>query len=276
MSRVVAPLTIDIDGRPWRTLDVEHDLAIPVAFGDAQPVFFGAAPAAENVLRAGGFVGDVREGGSCNCSTYTITPHCNGTHTECVGHITKDRLSVLDALNTSLHVALLVTVAATPAHATSESSNPRPHAQDRLITRAALSAAASAAPIQKFSALVVRTLPNELGKRTRNYDVDPAPFFTAEAMHWIVERGVEHLVTDLPSLDRANDEGRLTTHRIFWNVPAGATKADRDTRTSATVTELAYIPDEIEDGAYLLSLQIAPFVADAAPSRPILIPIRPV
>jgi kynurenine formamidase len=272
---LTAPLTLEMGGRAWRALPVHHDLSIPLYFGSAQPTFFAAAPASETAFTAGSFVGDVREGGSCNCATYTLTPHCNGTHTECVGHITKERISVRDALRSALHLALLVTVTPVPAHRTAESSDPRPQTGDFLITRTALDAAADAFASMAFAALVIRTIPNEKAKRERDYDRMPAPFFTAEAMRWIVERGIEHLVTDLPSVDRANDEGRLTAHRIFWNVRPGATSVDGQSRLSATVTELAYIADEIEDGPYLLNLQIPPFTADAAPSRPILIPIRP-
>jgi hypothetical protein len=42
-----------------------------------------------------------------------------------------------------------------------------------------------------------------------------------------------------------------------------------------TVTELIYAPDPIPDGHYLLNLQVAPLLADAAPSRPVLYPVRP-
>jgi arylformamidase len=51
--------------------------------------------------------------------------------------------------------------------------------------------------------------------------------------------------------------------------------AAQATRPNATVTELAFIDDSIADGQYLLNLQVAPFVADAAPSRPILLPLMP-
>ena len=37
---------------------------------------------------------------------------------------------------------------------------------------------------------------------------------------------------------------------------------------------MVFIPDEVEDGDYLLNLQIAPFFADVAPSRPILYKIN--
>jgi hypothetical protein len=42
------------------------------------------------------------------------------------------------------------------------------------------------------------------------------------------------------------------------------------TRAAATVTELAYIPDSIADGAYLLELQVPALTGDAVPSRPLL------
>ena len=42
----------------------------------------------------------------------------------------------------------------------------------------------------------------------------------------------------------------------------------------AFITEMVFIPDEVEDGDYLLNLQIAPFFADTSPSRPILYKIN--
>jgi hypothetical protein len=42
------------------------------------------------------------------------------------------------------------------------------------------------------------------------------------------------------------------------------------------VTELAYAPDAAPDGLYLLDLQVPAFVADAAPSRPVLYPLTAV
>jgi kynurenine formamidase len=167
-----------------------------------------------------------------------------------------------------------MTVTPVLANDTKESTDPAPERDDLLITRAALETASGALTFPAFNALVIRTTPNDETKRSRNYDRQPAAFFSADAMRWIVARGVEHLVTDLPSLDRANDQGRLTAHRLFWNLGPGASALADDTRAHATVTELAFIPNAIPDGAYLLNIQIAPFAADAAPSRPILMPLR--
>jgi hypothetical protein len=39
------------------------------------------------------------------------------------------------------------------------------------------------------------------------------------------------------------------------------------------VTELAWVPDSVPDGLYLLDLQVPAFASDAAPSRPVLYPV---
>jgi hypothetical protein len=74
----------------------------------------------------------------------------------------------------------------------------------------------------------------------------------------------------VPSIDRLYDEGKLSNHRIFWQVEADKFEVNDKTRMNSTVTELIYVPNDVEDGEYFLNLQIAPFEADAAPSRPLL------
>ena len=270
-------LTCEIDGHKYRIGPRIHDLSIAVGFGDLQVECFGAPAASESPLRLGGFVGDVREGGSCNCSTLTLTPHCNGTHTEGVGHITRQRLNVREICSDVLVPALVMTVSPVRS-ATIEASAREPisESDDLVITRDALQASLRSLQASSLpAALVIRTLPNDASKRTRQYSRVPAPYFTADAMQWIVDQRVDHLVVDLPSLDRAQDEGRLAAHRMFWRVPARATSTDSNTRLQATVTELAYIDDEVRDGLYMLNLQIAPIDGDAAPSRPVLLALEP-
>jgi arylformamidase len=268
-------LRVTLHGRTYRADAARaHDLSIPLAFDAEQPNFFGAAPASSHPLSAGSFIGDVREGGSCNCATHTLTPHCNGTHTECVGHITADRISIAEMAIPSFMTARLVTLAPTLASSTPESSTPLPRTGDRLITRAALEYALGGDSLIGVQALVVRTTPNPPEKRYWSYGAEPPPaYFSAQFMQWIVTRGVEHLIVDLPSIDRAEDEGRLTAHRLFFGLPPGSSNGAQAERRQATVTELAFIPDSIPDGWYALNLQIAPFLADAAPSRPLLLPL---
>jgi hypothetical protein len=255
------------------------DLSIALDFDGPQPNHFGAAPARARPLAAGGFIGDTRRGGSCNCDVLELTPHCNGTHTECVGHVTGERLSVAERAREPLLDALLLSVATPAAERCDETADPAPLPGDRLVTAAALRRAAArvegAGPAATADALVIRTLPNDASKRHRRYEA-PAlpPFLSLEAVRWIVDRGVRHLLVDLPSIDRSHDEGRLAGHRAFWGLAPGATDAATAERPGATITELIYVPDDVPDGRYGLSLQIAPFSLDAAPSRPLLFPLE--
>ncbi|GFE86155.1 hypothetical protein GCM10011488_11090 [Steroidobacter agaridevorans] len=147
---------------------------------------------------------------------------------------------------------------------------------DRVISLAALIKAIDGATLSDYQALVVRTLPNDASKLTCNYDAGPMPpYFSVDAMRHLVDHGIATLVVDLPSIDRAQDGGKLAAHRVFWGMPAGSTSAATATRQHATITEMAFIDDAVADGSYLLNLQVAPFVIDAAPSRPILLPLSP-
>ncbi|MEO8650533.1 MAG: cyclase family protein [Acidobacteriota bacterium] len=244
---------LEINGRGYEFDPAKPlDISIPLNFGGPQPNAYGAEPATAEAVEAGSLVGDTRRGGSCNFEQYTLVPQCSGTHTECVGHITHERISVRDCLKDAFVAATLVSVR--PA---------KPG--EPLITSEML---AEFRPGDE--ALIVRTLPNDDGKLTRVYNEEIPPYFSGEAMELMVEAGIRHLLVDLPSIDRIYDEGQLANHRIFWNVAPGSFEITVESRVDATITELIYVPGSIADGAYLLNLQIAPFAADAAPSRPIL------
>ena len=92
-------------------------------------------------------------------------------------------------------------------------------------------------------------------------------------MALIIEHGFDHLLVDLPSIDRAYDEGRLECHRLFWGLPQEAHDLDGIEPSHRTITELSFVPNDIKDGNYLLQLQITNFIRDAAPSRPLLFSI---
>jgi kynurenine formamidase len=250
-------------------------LAIPLDFAGPQPSCFGAPPAGAQPLRAGGFTGDTRAGGSCNCEVLTLAPHCNGTHTECVGHLTDERVAVSERVPGGVQLAQLVTVEPVAAGDSAEDSEPRPAPGDRLVTAAALARSAAANPGPRPTALVVRS--QHGGPPQRHYEgAAPAPYLSRQAAAWLVERGIETLVLDLPSADRADDGGRLTAHRVFFGLPAGSRDARAAGRPRASITELAWIDAGIADGHYLLDLQIPAFVTDAAPSRPVLYAVQPV
>ncbi len=240
------------------------DISIPLRFNGQQPNAFGVELATSTACEYASLIGDTRRGGSCNFERVTFIPHCNGTHTECVGHITDERISITDCLKDILIPAALISV------------EPEFSGEDLVISREQIAKVFD----WEYSrgsgyALVVRTLPNDGGKLDRLYDADNIPpYFSEDAICLIAELGYRHLLVDLPSIDRLFDEGKLLNHRIFWNMYPASFQTNPETRLNSTITELIYVPNEIPDGEYLLNRQIAPFVSDAAPSRPLLFPVE--
>jgi arylformamidase len=262
------------------TIDLSKpvSLAIDLRFStqQRQPRHFGAPPASSRPFSVPGFSGSVEQGASCNCQTLTLIPHCNGTHTECVGHLTREPADAYSVAPFGLLPALLLSIWPTNAAASRESTEPMPLPNDSLITKSAIleswAKANASTPQPHFAprALVLRTLPNSPDKQHQDYTDQTPPYLSREAASLLVEHGIEHLVVDLPSIDRSHDEGRLTAHRIFFGLPRGSTTLTQATRPRATVTELVFIPDATPDGPYLLELQVPALGGDAVPSRPLL------
>ena len=234
-------------------------LSIPLQFGGPQPIFFGASIAGSEPLKGDNFTGDTHQGGSCNVQTLHLTPHCNGTHTECVGHVVDGSVAVAEQLRDTLLPATLVTLA------------PRHNVIDVTLIKMSL----QHHPMREMhGAFILRTLPNGRDKLTRDYSAFPPAYLTEEAVKLLVDAGVEHLLVDLPSLDPMHDEGRLAAHRVFWGLPTDSRQLRDASRPHATVTEMIYVPEQAKDGYYLLNLQIPAFMCDAAPSRPIIYPLE--
>ena len=265
---------VRVDGRELG-IDLSRpvDLAIELDFTGGQPRHFGAPRASSRAFEtpAFGFNGSVERGASCNCAMIVLIPHCNGTHTECAGHLTRERLDAWRVAPAGLVAALLLSVE--PEAAAGESTEPAPQPDDRLITARALEQRWPQHPPFALQALVIRTLPNDAAKRTRDYTGRNPPYLSREAARLLVERGIAHLIVDVPSIDRAHDDGRLTAHRIFFGLPAAAVQLAAVARPAATVTELAFVPDSAPDGFYLLELQRPALDGDAVPSRPLLYPL---
>lgn len=266
-------LRISLGDTSYRFHSKAIDIAIPLRFNEAQPNTYQVPKAQAEAYEGGGFVGDVRRGGSCNFESYTLIPHCNGTHTECIGHVTAARIAVHEVLQDSFIPATLISVQ--PVNKTKDTYLPALDPSDFVLDRKQLEQALMAADVRFLDALIIRTYPNSPQKMQRDYQQQPPPFFTLEAMQLIREIGVRHLLIDLPSVDRLYDEGRLSTHHIFWELPANAHDVAPGNHSTATITEMIYISDQVPDGRYLLNLQIAPWQTDAAPSRPRLFPLLP-
>lgn len=224
------------------------DISIPLRGDDSNVnAWYVEAPRIEPHVD-GDFIGKVSEGASTNFNWIRFSPHAHGTHTECVGHITRGFHSVNESLHTYFFLAEVITIA------------PEKYQDDFVISRKQLQYALGN---KKREAVVIRTLPNLSDKRTKQYSNTNPPYLLEQAAEYLVTKGVEHLLIDLPSVDRERDGGALLAHHAFWNTKGSV-------RYTATITEFVYVPNTIKDGKYFLNLQLAPFENDASPSRPVL------
>ena len=207
------------------------------------------------------FTGSVKLGGNVNFCDIHFNPHGHGTHTESVGHISVEQQSVNLALEEFFFIAELVSI--TPEIIPVEETLRKKG--DHIITlQQVMDVLSEKIP----EALVIRTLPNDLAKTSRNYSDTNFTYIEDAALAWLAAQNVQHLLVDLPSVDREKDEGLLKAHHAFWGYPT-------KTRLHCTITEFVFVKNEIADGTYLLNLQTAPFENDATPSRPLLFAIIP-
>jgi kynurenine formamidase len=257
--------------------DFSYSLAIALDFqqSENQPCHFSAAPALAKPMQASGFIGDTTQGGSCNVFELSFNPHCNGTHTETINHICHQDSALANSIATlelpPFIPCVLISVSPIAANETSDRYSPNLKINDTVISRQQLEQLLTPYQDQQLQALVVRTMPNSANKCQAHYSAANQPaFFTRDAVLYLNERGVEHLILDLPSLDRLNDDGLLTCHHEFWQVDEGAHQLNCTSLVNKTITEMAYINNNIIDGFYFLNLQTPAFVNDAAPSRPLL------
>lgn len=240
-------------------------LALTLDFSRPHPRHFGAPPATSEAFSIGSFEGDVARGASCNCRRVVLVPHCNGTHTESASHLTLEQRPLQDILPAGPVRALLLTVVPVDATGSGEDSLPAPRQGDRLITRQALLQAWRRHGGADATALLLRT-----GTDWRD---EAPPFLSRQLMEELVARGIMHLVTDLPSIDRLADEGLLTAHRIFFGLPAGSRRLEEAVRATATITELASFPAQVPDGPCAVQIQVPAWTGDAVPSRPLYLPL---
>ena len=231
------------------------DISIPLSNNEQNPIaWYQSTPIIEPV-KNGDWIGKVSEGkSSTNFNNIFFNPHAHGTHTECLGHITKDFYSINQCLKQFFFTAEVISV------------EPTKIGQDLVITKIAIEKALKG---KKPEALVIRTLPNLESKKHLNYSNTNPPYLAEEAAIYILELGIQHLLIDLPSVDKEHDEGKLLSHKAFWNVKDG-NDLNADARMNCTITEMIYVDDSILDGSYFLNLQIASFENDASPSKPVL------
>lgn len=227
------------------------DISIPIQRNDSVSSF-QIAGADYKDYEVDGFIGNMKRGGSCNLETISFTAHGNGSHTECYGHITTTGAKVNDHVTDTHYLSLVLSLSATETD------------EGLFLDFSEV----DWQKVEQHQALIIRTLPNTDTKLHKDYSGSPTPCITPDDMQLIVDAGIDHLLVDLPSVDPEWDGGKLASHHVFWNVPESP-------RTKASITEFIFVDDKIEDGRYLLKLNISNFISDAAPSRPTLYPLVP-
>ncbi len=235
-------MTIDLSRPIDLSTTIQHDAGVGAWYIDQPKITH---------VEVGGYVGKVALGGSTNFNDVFFNPHSHGTHTECIGHITKEFHSVHDVLKSgTFFKTQLITV------------QPEQRADDLVISNELVGELE-----EGVQAVIIRTLPNGDEKLSRNYSNTNPPYLLEDVALRFRESGINHLLIDLPSVDKEKDDGKLLAHKAFWDY-------DGNQRLDATITELVYVPEEVKDGIYVMDLQLAPIKNDAVPSRPILYSIQ--
>lgn len=243
-------IQVDFMDNAWSAdLSKSIDISIPMFASEESVRAWYVDPLKIEAVRMGDWVGAIAEGGSVNFNNIHFNPHGHGTHTECYGHISSEKISVNRSLKNFAFIAKLVTIKPT------KQAN-----GDSIILLHQLKEKLGDKPPK---AVVIRTSPNTIDKLIKNYSNTNPTYMEEAAALWLRNCGVEQLLIDTPSVDREEDGGALLAHKAFWNYPESP-------RIEACITELVYVPNSINDGLYLLHLSFASFENDAAPSKPIL------
>jgi arylformamidase len=260
-------ISFKIGGKNYQTdLSKPIDISIPLIFNELNnPNAWFCPPPEADAQKFGDYIVAVENGSAVNSMGVRIFPHGNGTHTEGVGHLMKQGkwVTVNQALTTFHSIARLVSIFPT-----------RLENGDRVILKEQLEDIFD--NNESFESLIIRTLPNDDLKPKMQWSGTNPTYFVDESLNLVAQKGIKHLLIDLPSVDKEDDGGKVAAHRAFWQFFEGKNeKIVENTegpffRKNATITEMIYVPNNIKDGFYLLNLQIPSFELDAAPSKPIL------
>lgn len=234
------------------------DISIPLSDTNENPIAWYIEKPVIEPVKFGDWTGKVSEGSSTNFNNIFFNPHGHGTHTECLGHITHEFYSINQCLKQFFFFAELISV------------EPEILNDDLIITKRLIKNLLNG---KSPEALIIRTLPNSESKKSKKYSKTNPAYLTEEAAIYLREIGIQHLLIDLPSVDREEDEGKLLAHKAFWNVK-NTKNLNEDARLNCTITEMIYVDNKILDGNYFLNLQIASFENDASPSKPIVYSIQ--
>ena len=240
------------------------DISIPRSFRkDEAPKFYDTETPYVDYFQSKNKKYNLENSGPCNVPIIKFNIHCSGTHTECANHIIKNAPTINKIKNISFIPSQLITIE--PIKHTNEGYHCNLDENDCVITKAQLSN--SILDNDLFNdGLIIRTIPNDIDKCNRDYNLKHHPFLSNDAILFLKNRGIKHLIIDTPSIDRYDDNGKLGNHNLFF-------REGNSMYNTNTITEFVYIPNDCKDGKYFVNLGVSNFILDAAPSRPIIFPI---
>lgn len=240
------------------------DISIPIKNGNNPKAFF-APDVSFQTVKTDDFVGSTQEGGILNFKNIFINPHGNGTHTECLGHITKNEFTINKCLNEYHFLAQLVSILPIQLE-----NGDYVISEDQIRNIA----------IEKnITAIIIRTKPNIIDKKTRDWSNINHCYIHYKAMQIFVENGIKHFLIDTPSVDKKNDKGKLLAHKAFWGLLNAKTFESKAVeipiemdlpRKNCTISEMIFVNNAVYDDIYLLNISILSLEMDASPSKIIL------
>lgn len=244
---------------------VFHDCSIPLRRESTIDAF--NLPKVEiSAVKTSSYELSVDKGSSINCDLIKTICHAQATHTECIGHISKDKIYISQVCQqlSPLTCCAVMEIEPSTVDYIHPSEVPKNYKKsDRLITKEQVESCYKhlfdhADTVESyFDAVAIKTRKSEDSLSFSNTN---PPYFTAGAISFLSEKNVHHLLVDLPSVDKEDDGGELIAHKgMFQNA-------------KNTITELCDFTD-VKQGLYVLNLQIILIESDATFSRPILMPI---
>ena len=166
-------MKVRIDEEIEIDLNSPLDISIPIQpKGNNLTAFYVEQPRFEPVME-NGFIGSVEKGGNVNFKNVFFNPHGHGTHTECLGHITKAFYSVNDCLKKCFFQAQLMTV--------------RPTKKDNgdfVIEKSQIEGKLEKG---KCEALILRTIPNDKSKKEKRHVYRRSTDFIKNKKHELID-----------------------------------------------------------------------------------------
>ena len=129
------------------------DISIPLTNTDQNPIAWYIEKPTIEPVKFGNWIGKVSEGSSTNFNNIFFNPHGHGTHTECLGHITREFFSINQCLKQFFFTAELISIE--PANMNG----------DKIITKEKIEKGLSG---KTPEAIIIRTLPNSETKKHKN------------------------------------------------------------------------------------------------------------